>query len=115
QTATMKLDPIDGSIKVSSEIVASRLSLKQTMETTLPLGVRVDLNDIPTFLRNPGATALPGGTVVITSVAGESLQILFDWQAGGRTVIRYDVSSDGNTMTVSVPPPDFARVVFERQ
>jgi beta-lactamase regulating signal transducer with metallopeptidase domain len=115
QTATVKLETAQGSVKVTTEVVAGPLNQKLTMQSTIPLGVPINLNDIPIFLRNPGATALPGGTVTVTSIADESLQIQLQWDLGGRTVIQYDVSTDGNTLTVSVPAPDFTRMVFERQ
>src|SRR5262249_45070249 len=73
QTATVKLEPAQGSIKMTSELVAGRLSQKLTMESTVPIGVPINLNDIPIFLRNPAAPALPGGTVTLTPITDEYL------------------------------------------
>jgi len=111
--ASVKLEPAQGGIKWLSSIVAGRLSQRQTIEATLPLGVPIDLNDLPLFLRNPYATALPGGTALLTP-SSDSLQIELNFQPGGRTSIRYTVSPDGSTLTV-VSPEINGSVVFNRQ
>jgi hypothetical protein len=111
-TAILKLEPAPGGIKWSSDIVAGRLSHRMFTETTLPLGVPIDLKDIPYLIRDP---SLVSGTMLITSPSDDSLQMQLDFKQGGRTVIRYDISPDGNTLTISVPPPESARMVFDKQ
>jgi beta-lactamase regulating signal transducer with metallopeptidase domain len=111
ETATLKLEPVQGGIKYSSEIVAGRLSHRQYIDTTLPLGDPFDFKDVSPF--SAGAASLPDATVLITPLGDDALQMDFNYQLGGRTVARYEVSPDGKVLTISIS--DFGHVVFDRR
>jgi beta-lactamase regulating signal transducer with metallopeptidase domain len=113
-TATLKLEPTQGGVKWSSEIIGGRLNHRQYTETTLPLGVAIDFKDMPYFVRAFNGV-VSGGTILVTSRADGSLQMELNYQSGGRSVIRYDTSSDGSLLTISVSPPDVAPIVFDKQ
>jgi beta-lactamase regulating signal transducer with metallopeptidase domain len=109
-TITWTLEAIPVGMRVSADVVGLSTGGRQRTELTIPFGVRLNLKDL-----NPIAALLPPTSVLVTPVGNDSLQVAMNWlQTQFSQDLRIDVSSDGNTLTETLSPPDDFRIVFDK-
>jgi hypothetical protein len=109
-TITWTLEAIPVGMKVSADIVGLATGGRQRTELTIPFGVRLNLKDL-----NPIAALLPPTSVLVTPLGNDSLQVAMNWlQTQFSQDLRIEVSSDGNTLTETLSPPDDFRIVFDK-
>jgi beta-lactamase regulating signal transducer with metallopeptidase domain len=110
-TVTTRLEATTEAMAITSDVIGTRPGSRHHGEGTIKFGVTTDLKDVfPLFVAFPA-------TVLVRPI-NDSLEIILD-SARDRstTTIRFDVSTDGNTLTESTPPTplDDFRIVFDRQ
>src|SRR5262249_16249499 len=110
ESVTVKLAGASEGVAITTDLSLNRPLLRQHTEFALKFGVSAMLNDVNPFM----AMAYPG-TVTIVPVPDNVLNLTITYSDGsGSSVIRFEVSADGSTLTESLLPDDL-HIVFDRQ
>jgi hypothetical protein len=109
ESFTLKLEALPEGVIIATDIVG--VALRQHIEFTLKFGAVTNLKDV----NPPLALAYPA-TLTIVPLRDDSLNLSLTYADGsGISSIRFDVSSDGNTLTETNSDLNDARVVFDKQ
>jgi hypothetical protein len=111
ESMTVKLEPESDGVIINSDLIGIRPVLRQQSEFALKFGVPMSGKEVSPIL----GVAYPA-TVTMVPMSDNVLSLKITYLDGsGTQTLRFEVSSDGNTLTEVLPPPDNLRVVFDRQ
>ena len=111
ESVTVKLEPESDGVIVKFDLIGIQPVMRQQSQFALKFGVPTNGKEIsPIF-----AMAYPA-TVTMVPALNNVLRLTITYLDGsGSQTLSFEVSSDGNTMTEFLPPPENFQFVFERQ
>jgi beta-lactamase regulating signal transducer with metallopeptidase domain len=110
ESVTINLEPQPDGVKVRSVLIGINPDFRQQAEFALKFGVPTSGKEVSPILVVYPATV----TMVPTSNNVLSLRISY-LDGSGTQTLRFEVSSDGNTLTESLPPGTNSQLVFDRE
>jgi hypothetical protein len=105
---TLRLDSVQGGLKVAVDFAGIRPGQRQSIEYVLPFGVKTELKDLI-----PMAMFLPPQSGSVRPVGNDSLELVIS-TPDFVEIVSLQVSSDGNTLIESTTPSGF-HLVWERR